>query len=76
MGSVTLRVPDELLSRINELAFKSGRTKSHLIIQAINEHISELEDLYLAEMRLIELRARKNSAHSLNDVEKKLGLAD
>lgn len=76
MGSVTLRVPDELLSRINELAFKSGRTKSHLIIQAINEHISELEDLYLAEMRLIELRARKTSSYSLNDVEKKLGLAD
>ncbi|RZI60019.1 MAG: ribbon-helix-helix protein, CopG family [Pseudomonas sp.] len=76
MGSVTLRVPDELLNRINQLSLTSGRTKSYLINQAISEHISELEDLYLSEMRLMEIRARRNNTYSINEVENELGLAD
>lgn len=46
------------------------------MIEAIREHLDDLEDLYVAEQRLIEIRAGRSSTSTLDDVEKQLGLAD
>jgi hypothetical protein len=40
------------------------------------EHVEDIEDLQFAEQRLIELRAGHTATHSLDDVERELGLAD
>ena len=42
------------------------------MLEAIREHIDELEDLYLAEQRLIDIRAGRSRTVSLDDVERAL----
>ena len=39
------------------------------------EHVEDLEDLKIAEERLAELRAGRSATHSLDEVERDLGLA-
>jgi predicted DNA-binding protein len=40
------------------------------------QHVEDIEDLRIAERRLIELRAGHSTTHSLDDVERELGLVD
>lgn len=49
---LALRLPPELEKRLDDLAKKTGRTKSFYARQAIVEYIDDLEDLALAELRL------------------------
>ena len=52
MGAVSLRLPDDVSRRLQELADRTGRSKTFYMIEAIQEHLDDLEDLYLAERRL------------------------
>lgn len=74
--SVSLRLPDDLSQRLNNLAEKTGRSKTFYMVEAIKTHIDDLEDLYLAEQRLQDVRAGRSATHSLDDVESHLGLED
>lgn len=76
MGSVSLRLPDEVTQRLEHLVELTGRSKTFYMIEAIREHLDDLEDLYIAEKRLIEIRAGRSKTHSLEEVERSLGLAD
>ena len=44
-------MPQELEDRLSNLSLKTGRTKSFYIRQALEEHLEELEDAYIAEER-------------------------
>ena len=46
------------------------------MLEAIKQQIDDLEDLHLAEQRLLDVRARRSKTHFLGDVEHHLGLAD
>ena len=48
---VAIRLPQDLETRLSDLALKTGRTKSFYIRQALEEHLEELEDAFLAEER-------------------------
>ncbi len=74
--AVSLRLPEDLSSRLQNLAKKTGRSKTFYMIEAIREHIDDLEDLYLAEQRLVDLRSGKTKAVPLEDVMKRYGLDD
>ena len=76
MASVSLRLPDEVTQRLEHLAARTGRSKTFYMVEAIREHIDDLEDLYLAEQRLVEIRAGRSKTYSLEEVERSLGLAD
>ena len=76
MNAVSLRLPDEVAQRLQRLARRTGRSKTFYMIEAIREHLDDLEDLYLAEQRLIDLRAGKSKAVPLEDVMKRYGLED
>ena len=73
---LALRLPPELEKRLDDLAEATGRTKSFYARQAIVEYIGDLEDVYLAESRLEDLRAGRSETISLNDLMKRHGLAD
>ena len=73
---VSLRLPDDISSRLNALAHLTGRSKTFYMIEAIREHLDDLEDLYLAEQRFIEIRAGRSQTYTLEEVEQRLGLAD
>jgi RHH-type rel operon transcriptional repressor/antitoxin RelB len=73
---LAIRLPSEIESRLERLAAATGRTKSFYARAAIMEYIGDLEDIYLAEQRLTDLRAGRTQAIALEDVMKTHGLAD
>jgi RHH-type rel operon transcriptional repressor/antitoxin RelB len=54
---LAIRLPEDLEKRLEELAKRTGRTKTYYVREAIVEHLDDLEDLYLAEARLQALRS-------------------
>lgn len=76
MAAVSIRLPEDIAQRLNQLAVLTGRSKSFYITRAIVEQLDDLEDVYLAEQRLTDLRAGRSTAHTLADVERELDLAD
>lgn len=76
MNAISLRLPNSILEQLKNLSERTGRSKTFYMTEAIKHHIDDLEDIYLAEQRLIEHRAGRSSSFSLNDVEKELGLRD
>ena len=75
MASVSLRLPDEISQRLEHLAELTGRSKTYYMIEAIREHLDDLEDLHLAEQRLIDLRAGKTRAVPLEAAIRKTARA-
>lgn len=76
MSAISIRLPDELAKRLEKLAKRTGRTKSFYVTKAIEEHLQDLEDLYIAEQRLIDLRAGRSRTYTTREVERELGLED
>jgi RHH-type transcriptional regulator, rel operon repressor / antitoxin RelB len=76
MSAVSIRLPDDVSMRLQDLARLTGRSKTFYMIEAIREHLDNLEDFYTAQNRLIEIRAGRSQTYSLEEVERDLGLAD
>ena len=72
--AVSLRLPDDIANRLQNLAQLTGRSKTFYILEAISEHIDDLEDLYLAEQRLSANRTGQSESVSLDEVMKRYGL--
>jgi RHH-type rel operon transcriptional repressor/antitoxin RelB len=74
--ALSIRLPSDVETRLQNLATLTGRSKTFYVTEAILEHLDDLEDLYLAEQRLLDNRAGKSKTYSLDEVERELGLAD
>ena len=72
--SVSLRLPDDLRARLDRLAKRTGRSKTYYMIEAIREQIGDLEDLYLAEIELADIKAGRSKLVALEDVMKTYGM--
>lgn len=73
---LAVRLPEEIEHRLVNLAKKTGRTKSFYAHEAILKYLDDLEDIYLAEKRLEDLRAGRSRTYTLDEVKKELGLED
>jgi RHH-type rel operon transcriptional repressor/antitoxin RelB len=71
-----IRLPDETYERLQALAARTGRTATYYIREAIEQHIEDLEDIYLAEQELERVRRGESRIYSLKEVEDELGLGD
>ena len=71
---LALHLPADIEKRLDELARKTGRSKSDYVREAVVEHLDDLEDLYLAEERLRELHAGTADTTSLTDLMKTYGM--
>ena len=76
MGAVSLRLPDDVSHRLDDLAQLTGRSKTFYMIEAIREHLDDLEDLYLAEQRWTDVKAGRSTTTPLTEVMKQYGLDD
>lgn len=72
---IAVRMPADIEARLDTLSKRTGRTKTYYVREAVEAHLDDLEDLYLAEE---ELRAIRSGArtYSLEEVSAELGLAD
>ncbi|SDY37395.1 RHH-type transcriptional regulator, rel operon repressor / antitoxin RelB [Allochromatium warmingii] len=73
---LAIELPADIEQRLEALAQATGRTKTFYACEAILEHLDDLEDLYLAEQRLIAIRAGKTQTISLDELMQRYGLED
>ena len=68
---LSLKLPENLENRLNNLAAVTHRPKSYYMREALQEYLEEHEDTFIALARL----ESPQQTISLEDVEKRLGLA-
>jgi RHH-type rel operon transcriptional repressor/antitoxin RelB len=73
---LSIRLPSDIELRLDALATKTGRSKTFYVTEAIREHLDDLEDLYLAEQRLIDIKAGRTKTIPLEELVKQYGLDD
>ncbi|MDF1569518.1 MAG: type II toxin-antitoxin system VapB family antitoxin [Spirochaetaceae bacterium] len=73
---LAVRVSQEVEERLARLAKLTGRTKTFYVREALEEHLDELEEIYLAEHVLEEIRSGKEEMVSLDSLIAKHGLDD
>lgn len=70
---LALRLPREIEQRLEELARRTGRSKSFYAREAILEHLEDLEDTYLAEEALEEHFSSGGRTLSMEEVLERYG---
>jgi len=73
---LAVRLPVDIEKRLDALAKATGRSKSFYVREAILEYLEDLEDIYLAEEVLVRVRRGEERTYPIEEVEKRLGLAD
>lgn len=71
---LAIRLPERIEKRLDRLAKRTGRTKTYYAREAILQHLEDLEDIYLAEKRLTEIRAGRVRTIPLEEVMRRYGL--
>jgi RHH-type transcriptional regulator, rel operon repressor / antitoxin RelB len=74
MTAVSLRLPEDVSERLQKLADRTGRSKTFYMLEAIREHLEDLEDIHLAEQRLRSVRSGRTETVALEAVMKRYGL--
>jgi RHH-type transcriptional regulator, rel operon repressor / antitoxin RelB len=72
---IAVRLPKEIETRLDSLAEKTGRTKTYYVREAILEHLEDMEDVYLAEQTLEEIRAGKQVTIPIGEVAATYGVS-
>lgn len=70
----SIRLPHEIEDRLESLSVLTGRSKSFYVKEAIIEHLDDIEDVYLAEKRLEDIRAGRTQTIPLKQVMKHYGM--
>ena len=73
---LAIRLPQDIEARLDDLAKRTGRSKSFYAREAILEYLGDLEDRYLAEQVAHRISTGEEQTASLSEVEARLGLAD
>jgi RHH-type rel operon transcriptional repressor/antitoxin RelB len=71
---LAIRLPADIESRLDALAKATGRTKTFYAREAILEYMNDLEDIYLAEKRVEDIRSGRSKTVPLGEVMKRYGL--
>jgi len=70
----SIRLPHEIEERLEKLSLQTGRSKSFYVKEAILDHLDDIEDIYLAEKRLEDIRAGRTQTIHLQEVMKRYGM--
>ena len=73
---LAIRLPEEIEMRLAALAKATGRTKSYYAREPILTHLEDLEDAYMAEEAYVRFNASGETGIPLEDLERRLGLAN
>lgn len=67
---LAIRLDHEVESRLEQLAKKTGRTKTYYAREAILEYLEDMEDYYLA----VEVLQNPGKIYSADEAKRELGL--
>ena len=70
----SIRLPLKIEKRLEKLSAQTGRNKSFYVKEAILNHLDNIEDIYLAEKRLEDIRAGHTQTIPLHEVMKRYGI--
>ena len=56
---LAIRLPLDIETRLDNLAKSTGRTKTYYAREAILEYIGDLEDVYMAQQQMEDIRSGK-----------------
>jgi RHH-type transcriptional regulator, rel operon repressor / antitoxin RelB len=73
---LAIRLPAEIEERLDALAKATGRTKTFYAREAILEYLDDIEDIYLAEKRLEDIRAGRTKTVPIEKIMKRYGMED
>ncbi|MET3105847.1 RHH-type rel operon transcriptional repressor/antitoxin RelB [Oxalobacteraceae bacterium GrIS 2.11] len=76
MIAISIQLPDEIEERLSQLAKLTGRSKTFYVTEAIVQHLDDLEDLYLAEKRLTDIRTGEVKTIPLEEMMRRYDLED
>jgi len=71
---LSIRLDEHLEARLERLARLTGRSKSFYVKQAIEDHIEDLEDVYLAQRVAQRVAEGRERLIPLKDLERELGM--
>ena len=66
----SIRLPHEVENRLKKLSEQTGRSQSFYVKEAIFEYLGHMEEVYLAEKRLEDIRAGRTQTIPLEEVMK------
>ena len=67
----SIRLPRKIEARLEKLSIQTGRSKSFYVKEALLDHLDDIEDVYLAEKRLEDIRAGRTQTIPLQEVMKR-----
>lgn len=73
-ATATFRTSSEFKKRIDNLAKETKRSAGFFYNLLLEEHLDELEDIYLGQKTLEEIKSGKMKTYSADEVYKELGL--
>jgi RHH-type rel operon transcriptional repressor/antitoxin RelB len=74
--ATSIRLDPATEQRLDQLAAQTGRTKAFYLRELIERGLADLEDLYLSEQRLIDIRTERTEAVPLAEVMQRHGVED
>jgi RHH-type rel operon transcriptional repressor/antitoxin RelB len=72
--ATSIRLDPAIEQRLDRLAQLTGRTKAYYLRELVTDGLDDLEDVYLAEQRLIDIKSGRSETVSLETVMKRYGL--
>ena len=72
--ATSIRLDPAIEQRLDRLARLTGGTKAYYLRELLTDGLDDLEDVYLAEQRLIDIKSGRSETVSLETVMKRYGL--
>jgi RHH-type rel operon transcriptional repressor/antitoxin RelB len=71
---LAIRLPEKIEKRLGRLAKRTGRTKTYYAREAILQYLDDLEDIYLAEKELADVRSGRSRPIPIEKIMRRYGL--
>jgi len=71
---LSVRVPDEIKSHLDNLSHQTGRSASFYVLRALEEYLEDLEDAYTADQAYREWQTDSFATVAWQDTKTELGL--
>ena len=72
--TVSIKLDKNIEDRLHHLSKETGRTISFYVREAIQSRLEDLEDIYLAEKALEDIRAGRSSVVTWNEIKQENNL--